>query len=65
MKLVSGIVPLDPFNADARLSQDSIFILSFFMENIPYAKQASDRFNPKPENESFSKEYKNVHLLEN
>lgn len=35
MKLMSGMVLLDPFNTDVGVSQDSIFILSFFMENTP------------------------------
>ncbi len=35
MKLMSGMVSLDPINADVGVSQDSIFILSFFMENTP------------------------------
>lgn len=56
IKLVSGKVSLDPFNTDTQVSQDSIFIQSFFMENIPYVKQAWDIFSPKLENKSLSKE---------
>ncbi len=48
MKLMSGMVSIDPFNADVGVSQDSIFILSFFHGKYTiYSKQPDDIFSPK------------------